>query len=75
MASRNRLPCGPAALYFAAAHPPPPRTGTGSASGAKRRAREPQASEVDQNGQFVDSVPPSTSKTLPVTQLEAGEAR
>ena len=27
------------------------------------------------NGQFVASVPPSTSNTLPVTQLEAGEAR
>jgi hypothetical protein len=28
-----------------------------------------------QDGQFVASVPPSTSKTLPVTQLDAGEAR
>ena len=34
-----------------------------------------KALQVGQNGQFVDSVPPSTSKTLPVTQPEAGEAR
>ena len=27
------------------------------------------------NGQLVASVPPSTSNTLPVTQLDAGEAR
>jgi tetratricopeptide (TPR) repeat protein len=34
-----------------------------------------EALEQRQNGQLVDSVPPSTSMTLPVTQDDAGDAR